>query len=241
MARGEPQKNSARDFEGVVGKSLPGKGPFKRIVLMVYLYYGFFLFLLSMTTPLWLFLLITALSLFGMGSSLYLQKNMKLPVGKFGSRGELAVKSRKKLKGGDSKAWAERRKFNRVAVSLEVSYLILEERPPKEPDSSFSDHPAADSLLPLTRRFKSGQTVIRDISEGGLLIMSEEPFVTGERLKLSVQLPQASDPITILAEVRSCRSSFKPGKTTYKAGLRILDLDLEEMVHLLDYLFSQRP
>jgi hypothetical protein len=205
---------------------------------MVYLYYGFFLFLLFMTTPLWLFLLVAVVSLWGMRSSLHLQKNMKTPVGKPGSRGELAVEPKGGRKGNASK-WAERRKFNRVAVSLEVTYVIVEERLPKGPGSSFSDHPAADSLLPLTRRFKSGQTVIRDISEGGLCITSDEPFATGERLKLSVQFPEASVPITILAEVRSCRSTFKVVKTTYKAGLKIVDLDLEEMVLLLDYLFSQ--
>lgn len=153
----------------------------------------------------------------------------------------MAVESKDGLKGGASKAWVERRKFNRVAVCLEVTYQVLEEGPPKEPDSSFSDHPAADLFRPLARRFKSGKTVIQDISEGGLCMMGEEPFTIGERLKLSVRLPGDSAPIIILAEVRSCRSSFKMGKTTTKAGLKIIDLDLEEMVRLLDYLFSKRP
>lgn len=206
--------------------------------LMVYLYYGFFLLLLYMISPLWVFLLVTVISLWAMRSSLNLRKVIKLPVGRLASRGILAVEPKKGMKKSSSKAWVERRKFNRVAVSLEVTYVIAAKRSPK--GTAQSGRATAEQLLPLSKRLKVGKTIIKDLSEGGLCIIGDEAFTKGQRLALFVQFPQANDPITILAEVRSCRSATQAAKTTYKAGLRIVDLDLEEMAQLMDYLFSQR-
>ena len=207
---------------------------------MVYLYYGFFLFLLYVTTPLWLFLLVTVISLWAMRSSLNLRKRMSTRIGRLGLRGVLSVEPKRGTKRDSSKAWVERRKFNRVAVSLEVTYLVAEKKTAVETTSSIVDHAATEPLLPLAKRLKSGKTIIKDLSEGGLCVIGDESFTKGERIGLFVQLPQASGPITILAEVRNCRSFSEAGKAKYKAGLRIVDLDLEEMAHLMDYLFSQR-
>lgn len=205
---------------------------------MVYLYYGFFLFLLFVISPLWVFLLVTVISLWAMRSSLNLRKVIKLPIGRLASRGLLTVEPKKGSKKSSPKAWVERRKFNRVAVSLEVTYVIATKKSAK--GTTYSERVATDPLLPLSKRLKVGKTIIKDLSEGGLCIIGDEAFTKGQRLALFVQFPQANDPITILAEVRSCRSTTQSAKTSYKAGLRIVDLDLEEMAQLMDYLFSQR-
>ena len=205
---------------------------------MVYLYYGFFLLLLYMISPLWVFLLVAVISLWAMRSSLRLRKVIKLPVGRVGSRGVLSVEPKRGGKKGSLKAWVERRKFNRVAVSLEVTYVIAAKKSSK--GTAYSERAASDPLLPLSKRLKVGRTIIKDLSEGGLCIVGDEAFTKGQRLALFVQFPQANDPIAILAEVRSCRSATQAAKTSYKAGLRIVDLDLEEMAQLMDYLFSQR-
>lgn len=207
---------------------------------MVYLYLGFFLFLLYTVAPLWLFLSAAAISLTAVFYSVTLRKYMKASLGKFSSRAVLALEPQKgKRRSNPSGAWVERRKFNRVAASLVVTYEVLEKEEKESPSAS-PDRPAADSILSLAKRYKTGKAIIRDISEGGLAIVGEDHFTVGEQLRLFVQLPEADKPIAILAEVCSCRTSFKLGENTYKAGLMILDLNLEDIVQLLDYLFALR-
>lgn len=204
------------------------------------MYYGFFLFLLYMTAPLWVFLPVAVGSWWALRASFFLQRRMRMPIGKFTSRGEIALEPRGRLKSRAPGAWVERRKFNRVAASLKVTYQVLENGWPKGISSSFSGHPAVDSLRHLAKRFKPGKAVLLDISEGGLCIMGKDSFTAGDQLLLSLRLPRAAAPIALLAEVRSSRASFKPGETLYKAGLQIVDVDLENMVQLMDYLFAER-
>lgn len=193
---------------------------------MVYMYYGFFLFLLYMTAPLWMFLPVAAGSWWAMRSSFALQKNMRMSLAKLGWYGEKTAEPQEALKKGVSDVWVERRRFDRVATSLKVGYQVLGDGQKKEAVSPSSGAGEASTL---------------DISEGGLSIKSENPLIAGEQVRLFLHFPQSNAPVSLLAEVRSARASFKLGKTTYKAGLKILDLGLEDMVQLTDYLFNERP
>ncbi|HJT23342.1 MAG TPA: PilZ domain-containing protein [bacterium] len=204
------------------------------------MYYGFFLFLLYMVSPLWMFFLVAVGSWWTMRSSFTLQKNMKIPLTKLGLRGGQAVLTQEGPKRAGSQFWVERRLFDRVAASLKVTYQVLEGgREPKFTPLP-SGLPMAVSLIPLSRSASVGDAVTQDLSEGGVSITSEIPFTAGQQVKISLQFPESKASALLMAEVRSCRVSFLPGKTVYKAGLKILALDLEDMVQLSDFLFAER-
>lgn len=205
---------------------------------MVYLYLGFFIFLLYVIAPLWLVLLVAVTSFLTIRFSYTLRKNMRVNPWKPSAMTRLTLYPKKLARSNTSAKSVERRKFNRIAASLEVAYQVVSEK--EKVDIASAEEFPGVAILPLVKRYKTGQAIIRDISEGGLAIVGEESFAVGEQLKLSVQFPEAGKPIEIQATVRSSKAVYKEGKTTFKTGLMIVDVDLEDFVHLLDYLFSQR-
>src|SRR5258708_7576633 len=99
---------------------------------MIYFYYGFFLFLLYKVAPLWMFFIGAAASWWGMRFSVRFQKIMKIPVSTFGKRDQHAVELEKRLKKGAPKSGRKRRRFQRFASSLDVSYQVLGDEWKKE-------------------------------------------------------------------------------------------------------------
>lgn len=206
---------------------------------MVYLYYGFFLFLLYMVTPWWVFLPVAVGFWWAMRSSFALQKIMRSPLSNLGLRRENAVQLEKKLKTAAPKFGKERRRFKRFASSLSVSYQVLGEEWKKE----IIDHSFDGSIVypePI-QPSNVHHALTWDVSEGGLAILADHPLKTGQPLKLSLQLPQHNAPTMLLAEVRRSKASRKWGKTMYDTGLKILALDHQDLVQLTDYLFDQGP
>jgi PilZ domain len=137
--------------------------------------------------------------------------------------------------------WMEQRRHERISSSLKVSYRVLGD----EENKDVLAHPryrhtTADHLPGLSQKFHVYHAVTRDISEGGLSIMGEHPFSEGEKVEVSLQLPQYKVPVTLLAEVARSSSIFNLGKTMYNAGVRILALNREDMERLGRYLLSEK-
>lgn len=205
---------------------------------MVYMYYGFFLFLLYMTAPLWVFLPVAVVSWWALRSSFNFQKVIKTPISNFGMRGQHAVELEERLKTSWPKSGKERRRFKRFLSSLNVSYQVLGDEWKKEK----TDHPFDGSIVyPEPQPSNVQHALTWDVSQGGLSIMGEQPLTTGQPLKLFLQLPQQQAPTTLLAEVRKSRASHKWGKTRYHTGLKFLALDQQDLEQLTDYLCDESP
>lgn len=139
------------------------------------------------------------------------------------------------------KGWIEQRRHERVAATLKVSYRVLDEGEKND----ILQHPrynqtTAEHLPYLSKKFHAYQAVTRDISEGGLCILGEHPFSQGERLEISILLPQYNMPVTILAEVARSVSHFEMGKTIFNAGVKILALNREDMDRFMKFLLSEK-
>lgn len=139
------------------------------------------------------------------------------------------------------KGWMEQRRHERVSATLHITYRVLgaEEKDQALSQSKYSET-TAEHLPHLSKKFHAYHAVTKDISEGGLSITGEHPFNEGDKVELSIQLPQYNVPITILAEVKRCVSYVQLGKTIYSAGVSILALDKDDMNRLGRYLLAEK-
>jgi hypothetical protein len=188
--------------------------------------------------PLWVVVVVAIISFGAVRVSYTLRKNMGGKPWRTSTTVKLALRPRKIAGSNIPSLGRERRQFNRIAASLDVAYELLSGKV-KVDVASPEDHPGV-AILPLVKHFKKGKGLIRDISEGGLAMVGEEAFRIGEQLKLFVKFPEADKTIVIQATVRSCKAVYKDGQNTFKMGLMIVDVDLEDFIHLLDYLFEKR-
>jgi hypothetical protein len=135
----------------------------------------------------------------------------------------------------------EQRKHERVASTLQVSYRVLE----ADDAGQVLDHPhynqtKTEHLPELSRKFHVYHAVTKDISEGGLSLMEDQPFAPGTHVEIFLKLPQFNRPITLLAEVVRAGSFLETGVTMYNAGVKLLAINREDMTHLNNYLLEQK-
>lgn len=137
--------------------------------------------------------------------------------------------------------WMEHRKHERVAAALKISYRVLgeEEKRGALGHSAYSQT-TADKLPALAQKFHSYHAVTRDLSEGGMSLTGEHPFAQGEHVEVSIQLPQSSVPVKVLAMVVRSSSFFQLGKTLHSAGVKILALNREDMDRYTRYLLAEK-
>ncbi|HQE64921.1 MAG TPA: PilZ domain-containing protein, partial [Candidatus Saccharicenans sp.] len=73
----------------------------------------------------------------------------------------------------------------------------------------------------------------RDISVGGLRIMTDSPLPVKTKLKIEIALSESKKVISGLAEVRWVKSLFED--EVYEMGLEFIDLDPQSKVFLLEH------
>ena len=110
-------------------------------------------------------------------------------------------------------ATLERRRFMRIATSLEAEYWA------KGP-----------SMM-------SGQAQVRDFSRQGVGILLPQPVGRGEHLDLTFKVPGDNVPIFATAEV-SWTQSVKENEGV-GAGVRFLSIKPLELARLLDFVYSR--
>jgi hypothetical protein len=139
------------------------------------------------------------------------------------------------------KGYMEQRRHERVNASLKITYRILDSH---EKESAIHQprysETKAEHLPSLSQKFQVYHAVTRDISEGGLSFMGEQPFSVGQNVELSIHLPQYNVPVTFLTEVMRAGSQFELGRTTFSAGVKILALNREDMDRLMKYVLAEK-
>ena len=139
------------------------------------------------------------------------------------------------------RGWMEQRRHERIATTLKISYRVLDD----QERSASLDHPhyqqtTAEKLPQLAQKSHAYHAVTQDISEGGLSIMGERPFVDGVHVEVHLQLPQYNGPLKILAVVARASSFFELGKTVYSAGLKLVALNSDDMKRLGNFLLAEK-
>jgi hypothetical protein len=137
--------------------------------------------------------------------------------------------------------YMEQRRHERVNATLKVTYRVLNSQ---EGHSALTQarysETKAEHLPALSQKFQVYNAVTRDISEGGLSVMGDQPFAQGQHIEVSMLLPQYNVPVTFLTEVMRANSFFELGRTKYSAGVKILALNREDMDRLMKYLLAEK-
>ncbi|MBP8600540.1 MAG: PilZ domain-containing protein [Candidatus Saccharicenans sp.] len=77
----------------------------------------------------------------------------------------------------------------------------------------------------------------RDLSVGGLRIMTDSPLPVKTKLKIEIALSESKKVISGLAEVRWVKSLFED--EVYEMGLEFIDLDPQSKVFLLEHIYKR--
>jgi c-di-GMP-binding flagellar brake protein YcgR len=138
--------------------------------------------------------------------------------------------------------WIERRQYERVNLSVRVTYRFvpfheLHEELDRKPYKDWT----ADRLDELARKSTVLNAVTKDISVGGMALVGPQEFPPEMALEIKLYLPSFPSPVKILADVVS-RQAEIPGLsgTNYKAGIKILAINSEDVVKLDMFLLSEK-
>ncbi|NPV83180.1 MAG: hypothetical protein HPY46_06335 [Candidatus Aminicenantes bacterium] len=77
----------------------------------------------------------------------------------------------------------------------------------------------------------------RDISVGGLRLMTDSPLPVKTRVRLEIALAESQRLITGIAEVRWVKSLFDDD--VFEMGLEFVELDPQSRVHLLEHVYRK--
>lgn len=139
------------------------------------------------------------------------------------------------------KGYMEQRKFERIAATLKISYRVLEEAEKAQTlTQPRYTQTTAEQLPMLAQKFNVYHAITKDISEGGLSVMGENPFPEAAYVELYLQLPQYNVLLTVLAQVCRTSSFFETGKTMYSAGVKIVAINRDDVVRLERYLLAAK-
>jgi hypothetical protein len=135
----------------------------------------------------------------------------------------------------EKSGFLEKRQHERILATLKASYERLDANRAFE----IQNHP--DYLAtPNAGGFWNGSSALsgdtRDVSQGGLALLGQDPFQVGEHLLVKLELPQVSGHVTCLAEVRWTDEFDEMHRRVYRAGLKFLSLLREDVVRLNEYL-----
>lgn len=81
-------------------------------------------------------------------------------------------------------------------------------------------------------------SLTRDLSIGGIRIMTDAPLAVGSRVKLEMTLTKSRKRIQAVAEVRWVNELF--GKDVYDMGLEFVEIDPEAELDLIDHVYGKR-
>lgn len=136
--------------------------------------------------------------------------------------------------------WIEKRTHERIAATLRVSYRVV----PKGDVASLLSGPdyrdtTVERLPDLAKTSRVVKAVTRDLTVRGLALAGPEPFVEGDAVAVFLYLPDAPTPVTLVAEVVHAEEAGG-GEASYRAGLRMMAINREDVVRLEKYLLTQK-
>jgi c-di-GMP-binding flagellar brake protein YcgR len=136
----------------------------------------------------------------------------------------------------------EKRQFERIDASVKVTYALI----PKAQLVSTLSEPAyrdssTDHLPDLSKKSATVHAVTRDISMGGMSLVGEAAFPEDMALEIHLYLPTYPAPLTLIAEVvRAQSESSGSNGSTYRAGIKILAINKQDVMRLDKYLLAER-
>jgi c-di-GMP-binding flagellar brake protein YcgR len=138
--------------------------------------------------------------------------------------------------------WMEKRQSERVDATVKVTYAVI----PKEAlvtamaDSAYRES-TADQLPELSKRSATLHAFTRDISVGGMSLVGQESFPADCALQIQLYIPGQPIPLNLLAEVvRAGQESAGATGSTFRAGLKILAINKQDVAKLDRFLLAEK-
>ncbi len=138
--------------------------------------------------------------------------------------------------------WMEKRQFERIDAAIKVTYTMI----PKSELVKILANPSyrestADHLPELSKKSVTLHAVTRDISLGGMSLVGPESFPPDTALEIKLYLPDRPVPLTLLAEVvRADAGMVGTSGSTFRAGIKILAINRQDVVRLDKFLLAER-
>lgn len=88
------------------------------------------------------------------------------------------------------------------------------------------------------KRQKAHLSLVRDISGGGLKIMSKEDLRSGDLLDMEIQVPHLEESIHAIGEVVWFSHTKEKDREIRQAGVRFRDIDAKDLHLILEYVHT---
>ena len=126
-------------------------------------------------------------------------------------------------------------------ASVKVSYQIVgkDELVKVLTQAAYKDSTVAD-LPDLARRSTVFHAVTRDLTPTGMSIVTQEPVSPGTAVTVQLVLASTPTPVTLLAEVTEVGKSEGLKGTSYRAAVKILAINREDVVRIEKHLLVDR-
>ena len=133
--------------------------------------------------------------------------------------------------------WAEKRQHDRVLATLKMEYQIVTGSETQRLLSHNNyNQTTIDHLPQLSEKSSLYKAVTKDISMGGLALVTQNPIKAGMVLEVSLHLPNYKVSLKFLAEIRHVETTVEMGKTLHHAGIRTLAIHKGDVERIANYL-----
>lgn len=137
--------------------------------------------------------------------------------------------------------WAEKRQHERIVATLKMDYrVMMGPEAQKLLTQEQYRQTTLDHLPELSQRSSLYNAVTKDISLGGLSLVSQQPLAPGSVLEVSLHLPNYKTVLKFLAEIRHVSTTQEMGRTLFHAGIRTLAIHKGDVEKIGDYLLKQK-
>jgi len=142
---------------------------------------------------------------------------------------------------GDRSGWVEKRQHERILATLKMDYRVVGG---PEVSKMLTQEPyrqtTSDHLPELAERSSLYRAVTKDISLGGLSLVSQQPLQAGMVLEVALHLPNFKTVLKFLAEIRHVSTTVEMGRNLFHAGIRTMAIHKGDVERIADYLIQQK-
>jgi hypothetical protein len=142
---------------------------------------------------------------------------------------------------GPKSGWVEKRQHERVLATLKMEYQVVS-GPEAQKLLGHENYKLTQKqhLPELSEKSSLYRAVTKDISLGGLSIVSQQPLQKGNLMEISLHLPNYKTKLKFLAEIMHVESTVEMGRTIFHAGIRTLAIHKGDVDRIGDYLIDQK-
>ncbi|MGH7740062.1 MAG: PilZ domain-containing protein [bacterium] len=136
--------------------------------------------------------------------------------------------------------WVEKRQQERIVTTMKVGYRIIESHKAKDllAQNSYRNT-TTDQLAGLSQVSPLYEAVTKDISLGGLSIVSDQPISVGSVVEVGLSLPNYQMTLKFLAEIVRTEPFVEMGRSMQRSGVKTLAINQEDVTRMEQYLIEK--